>query len=609
MLLPARLCYALFSRLAASHRASRHMMKFLRTRPGFTRRRLFTAEWMEQRLALTATAASTYRTLDLSATGSFQGSASLAGTFPVPLGSATGTFAITGGLKFTSPTVGTALLSGTAKGTATDVIHNTSTPFSYAASFTASVNNGVLKLVPPAGSDITHFFGGDPMTGTFNPSTYAIAGSGNVQQNGTIAAGNFTGTVVDKATTATDLVPTAKFTSTGVDLEVNVTGKFIHTTSMATPVASVAAYWSTTNTLAGKIGSAIALPSTANIYWDTGNLKITADNLGAVPSGAAYLLFQADPTGKVAEASETNNLVALQLPHAKLNLVVLSPASPVQGQDVGLGVQIVKVDNSVVPLPQGNVAFSQHGAVFATKAVDSTGFVQADTLINGVGSNVLLAHYVGSSFYTVADYSKTLTVQFAQTTTTLAVSTTSAVFGQPITLTATVKPVSPSVLPPTGTVTFFDGTTQIGAPVVASTNGVFKLTVNTLAIKTHSITAQFHDANYSASNTAATAVTVTGPADTTTTITPPAKVVVNVTAPFVVTVAPKSPSTLAPNNVTVDLYQGTTKISTGTLVNGKVTFNLKFPGTGTATLTAKFAAVTGYKASNSVGVNLTVVAS
>jgi hypothetical protein len=55
------------------------------------------------------------------------------------------------------------------------------------------------------------------------------------------------------------------------------------------------------------------------------------------------------------------------------------------------------------------------------------------------------------------------------------------------TLTATVIPSGPHA--PTGTVKFFDGTVGIGSATLSG--GVGKLTKSTLAVGTHSITAQY----------------------------------------------------------------------------------------------------------------------
>ena len=90
----------------------------------------------------------------------------------------------------------------------------------------------------------------------------------------------------------------------------------------------------------------------------------------------------------------------------------------------------------------------------------------------------------------------TQTVVQDSVTTTLTSSTGgTSVFGQPVTFTATVTVQGPGAGTPTGTVTFYDGTTQLGQPVPVSTSqGVTTaaLTWSALSVNPdHSITAVY----------------------------------------------------------------------------------------------------------------------
>jgi sugar lactone lactonase YvrE len=92
---------------------------------------------------------------------------------------------------------------------------------------------------------------------------------------------------------------------------------------------------------------------------------------------------------------------------------------------------------------------------------------------------------------------------------------TDTVTSSAVTLTATYTGALAG-LPPTGSVTFLDGTTSIGTSTLtaSSTAGsyVATLTDSTLAAGTHSITAQYPgDANYAPVTTAAVILTVTAP--------------------------------------------------------------------------------------------------
>src|SRR5262249_28414937 len=102
----------------------------------------------------------------------------------------------------------------------------------------------------------------------------------------------------------------------------------------------------------------------------------------------------------------------------------------------------------------------------------------------------------------------------ADTSTSIASSVNPSVFGRSVTFTATVTSNASAM---TGTVTFFDGGSSIGASSLDSL-GTASLTTSTLSPGTHSISASYSgDANFSGSTTPAITQTV-DQADTTTSI-------------------------------------------------------------------------------------------
>ena len=92
------------------------------------------------------------------------------------------------------------------------------------------------------------------------------------------------------------------------------------------------------------------------------------------------------------------------------------------------------------------------------------------------------------------------------TMTTVASSLDPSVYGQAVTFTATVNPVSSSSFSPTGTVTFVDGSTTLGTATVITTAGVTTATLSTnlLAAGAHGqiIAEYLGDSNFVASNSA-----------------------------------------------------------------------------------------------------------
>lgn len=89
----------------------------------------------------------------------------------------------------------------------------------------------------------------------------------------------------------------------------------------------------------------------------------------------------------------------------------------------------------------------------------------------------------------------TVTGGVVDTATVVTSSANPAVYGQPVTLTATVAPTSGSAVP-TGTVELFDGATSLGSgSLTGSTPDIFSVTTSSLSVGTHAITAQYAGAS------------------------------------------------------------------------------------------------------------------
>ena len=111
------------------------------------------------------------------------------------------------------------------------------------------------------------------------------------------------------------------------------------------------------------------------------------------------------------------------------------------------------------------------------------------------------------------DAAKLFAAVLPSTTTGLTSSPNPAVYGATVTLTATVTPTSEN--PPTGTVTFYNGTTAIGSPVTVSTSSPYQAaaTTSTLPVGSDSITAVYGgDSNNASSTSSPVTQIVTAPA-------------------------------------------------------------------------------------------------
>jgi len=102
------------------------------------------------------------------------------------------------------------------------------------------------------------------------------------------------------------------------------------------------------------------------------------------------------------------------------------------------------------------------------------------------------------------------------TTTALSTSQSSTVYGQAVVFTAVVSPVAPSTEAPTGTVDFFDGTTDISGPVTLATVGgqqvaIFTTTALDVANSPHSITVNYNATATFVSSTSSALTQVVSP--------------------------------------------------------------------------------------------------
>jgi hypothetical protein len=178
------------------------------------------------------------------------------------------------------------------------------------------------------------------------------------------------------------------------------------------------------------------------------------------------------------------------------------------------------------------------------------------------------------------------------TATTLATDINPSVTGQPVTLTATVT--SADGTPPTGSVTFLDGTTVLGV-VALDPNGQASLVVP-LRAGAHLFTASFAGiAPFTASTSDAASETVNRAATTTTLSAEVDGSFVQITA----TVLPVAPGAGLPTG-TITLFDGGTIVGTAHLdAHGQAFFDFDDLPPGTHTFTASYSGDDGFEASMS----------
>jgi uncharacterized protein (TIGR03437 family) len=159
----------------------------------------------------------------------------------------------------------------------------------------------------------------------------------------------------------------------------------------------------------------------------------------------------------------------------------------------------------------GTVTFLDGTSVLGTGTLGG-GKATFSTSTLSLGSHSITANYAGDNNYN-GSTSATLsqTVSKPPTTTILTSSLNPSTFGQTVTFAATVSPSAA-----TGTITFFDGGSTLGAGTLSGGKATFS--TSSLSVDTHSIEATYNgDANYAASGSAILVQSV-GKAPTTTTV-------------------------------------------------------------------------------------------
>ena len=253
-------------------------------------------------------------------------------------------------------------------------------------------------------------------------------------------------------------------------------------------------------------------------------------------------------------------------------------------------VQLTATVAAVAPgagLPTGTVTFLDGNTVLGTGTLDANG--QASLLLESglaPGTNSLTAAYGGDGSFLASTSTATIETLNAPaaTTTALTASATSSVFGQSVTLTASVTSAGGT---PTGTVTFFeDGAVAGTAPVNA--NGVATLTVAP-GVGSHSLTAAFGGTSAFAASTSAAVTEIVRKAATTTALSASvSSVSANHTVTFTATIAAVAPGAGTPTG-TVTFKDGNVVLGTATVgAGGKATLSASFSATGSHTITAVY---------------------
>jgi parallel beta-helix repeat protein len=321
------------------------------------------------------------------------------------------------------------------------------------------------------------------------------------------------------------------------------------------------------------------------------------------------------PDPKTATATVTVSVVP-PVSVATTTVVTGTPNASVYGQPVTFTATVTPASSDLGPAT-GSVQFLVDGTDFGQPVPISNGTATSASLATlPAGPHTVMAVYSGDGPHTASTGTTTQTVDQAATTTTIASDTPSSVFGQLVTFTAQVVPLSPGEGTPTGMVEFQsvspDGSIVVTlgtAPLDATGTAVFSM--DQLVPASHTIFAVYVGDNNFTTSTSAQLTQTVAPADTQLSLTATnATVVAGGANSFNLSLAIVPPGTgIAAPTGTISIYdtfEGVTTLVTTLVIGQSGTFPA-FTAIGTHVLTAVYSGDSNYNGSTSNSVTVTIV--
>ncbi len=389
--------------------------------------------------------------------------------------------------------------------------------------FTATVT----PVAPGAGTPtgLVTFTEGATVLGsaTLNPTVGGAQGSialstlalGNHDIVATYAGdANYLGSVSDTVTQVVNEAPPIIDTTTAVASSTNPSkyGQPVTFTATVTPASGTAA---PTGTVQFSVDGT-----------DLGG-PVTLDASGAAVSDAIASLAAGSHTVIAAYSGDIGfgaggTVTTQSVQQAAVSASIVSSMDPAP---YGQSMTFTATLSAVAPgagTPGGSVQFRVDGVPLGAPVAVSGGQATSP-VVSGLdpGVHTVSALTSGDPNFASTTAAYNQTVERIPTTTTLSAAPNPAVFGNPVTLTATVTGAGPGT--PTGTVTFSEGATVLGTAPLATVGSQqqAQFTTSTLSTGNHNITAAYSgDTRFAPSATASAVVVTVGKAPSSLSATP-----------------------------------------------------------------------------------------
>jgi len=519
------------------------------------------------------------------------------GTSSLALGAHSITAVYGGDASFQGST-STALAQTVNQASSTTGLNTSQTPtvFGQQVTFTATISATAPATGTPTGTVTFKDNGASIGTGalaagvaTLNTSSLAVASHPITAAYGGDA--NFAGSASSVVTQVVSQAGSA--TVVGTSQTPSVFGQAV--TFTATVSALAPGTGTPTGTVTFKDNGATI--GTAPLSGGGGTLMTSALGVGTHPITAVYS-GDADFAGSTsAPLTQTVN------PAATLTALMSSVTPSVFGQSVTFTATL----SAVAPgagTPNGSVTFQDNGNTLGSGTL-AAGVATFMTSGLSVGSHPITAVYGGDADFT-GSTSAALgqTVNPANTATVLGNAPNPTVFGQPVTLTATVTATAPGAGAPDGTVTFSaDGASMGTAPLAA---GAATLNSSALAVGSHTLSAAYGgSASFNGSSSGLATQTVNR-ANSTTVLASSVNPSLNgQPVTFTATVAAVAPGAgTATGNVTFS--DGATPLGTAPLAGGAAALTVSSLTPGSHSISASYAGDASFTGGNSNTVTQTV---
>ncbi|MGW3269588.1 beta strand repeat-containing protein, partial [Streptomyces sp. NPDC001056] len=304
--------------------------------------------------------------------------------------------------------------------------------------------------------------------------------------------------------------------------------------------------------------------------------------------------YSGDPNFASSQASTSQTVT----PAATTTTVTSAPNPSVYGAQVTISAVVAPVAPGA-GIPTGTVTFTSSSGRTRTVALDASGVATFTTSVPfSAGDELITATYNGDGNFASSTGSTTQVINPADTTTTVTSAPNPSVFGEAVTVSARVAPVTPGAGIPTGTVTFTiggAGGSVVTAPLDAG--GTATVTTSTLAADPHTITAAYSgDANFTPSSGSGTQQV--GQAATSTSVTAsPSPSVFGQAVTFTATITASAPGSGVPTGTVSFVIDGGAPVDVTLDSSGQATLSVSTLPAGDHTVTATYSGAPDFAAS------------